>query len=98
MFTLTGLCMVMSAVLYHILCPGDTIRLPCADGLLVLHYGWCFWSNLVLGEYVCLFVKNLTPLLSLNIVTVGYAILYYYCKGLPILYAFICIIIDKFPA
>ncbi|XP_060565049.1 dual oxidase maturation factor 1-like isoform X2 [Ruditapes philippinarum] len=48
-FTLTGVCMVLAAVVYDYLCPQSEIRMPCSDGTLVLTYGWCFWSTLVFG-------------------------------------------------
>lgn len=50
-FTLTGVCMVLAAVIYHYLCPHSNIRMPCSDGALVLTYGWCFWSTFVFGEF-----------------------------------------------
>ncbi|XP_045207281.2 dual oxidase maturation factor 1-like isoform X2 [Mercenaria mercenaria] len=48
-FTLTGVCMVLAAVVYDYLCPQSGIRMPCSDGALILTYGWCFWSTLVFG-------------------------------------------------
>lgn len=48
-FTLTGVCMILAAVVYDYLCPSGDIRMPCSDGALKLTYGWCFWSTLVFG-------------------------------------------------
>ena len=42
--------MVVAAVVFHLLCPSELIKLPCSDGVLDMSYGWCFWSNLVIGK------------------------------------------------
>ncbi|XP_052805250.1 dual oxidase maturation factor 1-like isoform X2 [Mya arenaria] len=48
-FTLTGICMVLAAAVYDILCPQVDVNMPCSDGPMKMRYGWCFWSVLVFG-------------------------------------------------
>ncbi|KAL4228918.1 hypothetical protein ACF0H5_011959 [Mactra antiquata] len=48
-FSLTGVCMVLAAIMYHLLCPQGAVKMPCSDGVLKLTYGWCFWSSLIFG-------------------------------------------------
>ena len=57
MLTLTGLLMVMAAIVYHVLQPSTPLRVPFQDDIVKLSYGWSFWLCFAVG-WCMLFTKT----------------------------------------
>jgi len=49
--SLTGCLMSTATLVYHCMQYAAPIIIPFEDGVLRLHYGWCFWLCLSTGKY-----------------------------------------------
>ena len=52
LFTLTGVTMVLTSIVYHCLQPTAPLRFFCSESEFHLHYGICFWSVLLMGTLI----------------------------------------------
>ena len=72
LFTLTGITMTTTSIVYHILQPTTQLRLFCSESEFHLHYGICFWAVLFMG--MLLLVKLRFSSLRVTLVNLGYSV------------------------
>lgn len=67
LYSLTGMTMTLSSIVYHVLQPRHQLRMLCSEHGLELSYGWCFWSIFIFGILtkiiggIVLFLENKYP-------------------------------------
>ncbi|XP_033724630.1 dual oxidase maturation factor 1-like [Pecten maximus] len=49
LYTLTGICMILSNISYHVLQPTRDMRMLCSDSDFTIKYGICFWAVFAVG-------------------------------------------------
>ncbi|OWF46057.1 dual oxidase maturation factor 1-like [Mizuhopecten yessoensis] len=64
LYTLTGICMILSNISYHVLQPTRDMRMLCSDSDFAIKYGICFWAVFTVGV--------ITTLVGLGIMLIDY--------------------------